>query len=98
MFCSTRCDAGKPCGVIVTVTLPGGTSRRRNEPFSATPPETYGAFSTQMFADWKSPARRAASVSTVLYMLPDEGCSTSAIQPRTLIGCVLRFLNELPGS
>jgi len=29
--------------------FPGGTSRKMNEPFSATPPLTYGAPSTQTF-------------------------------------------------
>jgi len=32
--------------VKAIVTFPGGTSRRRNAPFSAMPPETYGALTT----------------------------------------------------
>ena len=44
MFCSTSLDGGAPGVLNSIVMFPGGTSRRRNAPFSATPPETYAAF------------------------------------------------------
>ena len=65
MCCSTSFDTGTPGAEKVIVTSPGGTSSSRNDPVSATPPETYGAFSTQTFVPRKRSRLRAASVSTV---------------------------------
>src|SRR5205823_630610 len=76
-------------GVSSMTGLPGGTSSRRNAPVCATPPETYGALSTQIFVAWKSAALRAASVSTVLYLVLSAPLSTSRIHPRTLMGSLL---------
>src|ERR1043166_2370848 len=67
------------------VTLPGGTSSSRNEPFSAMPPETYGAFTTSTYADWKRCVLRAASVSAVRNGALGPP-STSSSQPRTEMG------------
>src|ERR1043165_2112905 len=56
-----------------------------NEPFSAMPPETYGAFTTSTYAGWKRCVLRADSVSAVRNGALGPP-STSSSQPRTEVG------------